>query len=128
MIDLAPAIPPSLAVLLIAHLAGAVVAAIGPWRDPVKNWLTHGAAVAACTAGVLIGIGGLLASEPLAFSLPSTIPLLHIQLRLDPLSAFFVLIISVSGVAVTIYALGYVREFYGRHSIRALRSEEHRLN
>jgi len=118
--DPALIVRPALFSLITAHLAGALVPMLWPWSDRVKNWLTHGAAVAACTAGVLIGIGGLLASEPLAFSLPSTIPLLHIQLRLDPLSAFFVLIISVSGVAVSIYALGYVREFYGRHSISAL--------
>ena len=118
--DPALIVPPALVSLVAAHVAGALAPMVWRWSDRVKNWLTHGAAVAACTAGVLIGIGGLLAPEPLVFSLPSTIPLLHLQLRLDPLSAFFVLIISVSGVAVSIYALGYVREFYGRHSISAL--------
>lgn len=112
--------PTGVAALLIAHLLGAFLPALGPWSDRAKNALTHGAAIAACTAGVLAGVGGLLAPEPLVFSLPSTIPLLHIQLRLDPLSAFFVFVISLSGVAVSIYALGYVREFYGRHSISAM--------
>jgi hydrogenase-4 component B len=79
----------------------------------------------ACAAGVAVGLGGLLAPAPLVFSLPSTIPLLHIQLRLDALSAFFVFVISLSGVAVSIYALGYVREFYGRHSIGAVGSLYH---
>lgn len=105
---------------MAAHVAGALAPLLWHGRDEVKNWLAHGAAALACTFGVLVGIGGLLASEPLVFSLPSTIPLLNLQLRLDPLSAFFVLVISMSGVAASIYALGYVREFYGRHSIGAL--------
>src|SRR5574341_1340547 len=112
--------PTGVAALLTAHLLGALLPALGPWNDRVKNALTHGAAIVASAAGVLVGISGLLAPEPLIFSLPSTIPLLHIQLRLDPLAAFFVFVISLSGVAVSIYALGYVREFYGRHSIGAL--------
>lgn len=120
MTDLSQLVAPGLATLLIAHLLGGIVPALGPWSDEVKNRLSHGAAIVACAAGVVVGLGGLLAPAPLVFSLPSTIPLLHFQLRLDPLSAFFVLVISVSGVAVSIYALGYVREFFGRHSIGAM--------
>ncbi|MEK6603713.1 MAG: hydrogenase 4 subunit B, partial [Nitrospirota bacterium] len=63
---------------------------------------------------------GLAAESPFVFSLPSTLPLLRYAIRLDPLSAFFVLAISLVGVAVSVFALGYVREFYGRHSIGAL--------
>ncbi|MEW6681704.1 MAG: hydrogenase 4 subunit B [Nitrospirota bacterium] len=120
MFDPAVIVPPALFSLMTAHVAGALVPLIAPWRDEAKNRLAHGSAIVACAAGVLVGIGGLLAPEPLVFSLPSTIPLLTIQLRLDPLSAFFVFVISLSGVAASIYALGYVREFYERHSIGAL--------
>ncbi len=120
MFDPAVIVPPALFTLVAAHITGALAPLLGPWSDEVKNRLAHGAAIVACAAGVAVGLGGLLAPAPPVFSLPSTIPLLHLQLRLDPLSAFFVLVISVSGVAASIYALGYVREFYGRHSIGAL--------
>ena len=51
-------------------------------------------------------------------SLPSILPFLTFAIRLDPLASFFVLSISLVGLAASIYALGYVTEFYGRASIR----------
>src|SRR6185436_8035438 len=38
----------------------------------------------------------------------------------DPLASLFVLTISVTGLAASIYAIGYVTKFYGRASIAAL--------
>ncbi|MET0515740.1 MAG: hydrogenase 4 subunit B, partial [Nitrospiraceae bacterium] len=43
-------------------------------------------------------------------------------IRLDPLASFFVLTISLVGLAASIFALGYVTEFYGRASISLLGS------
>lgn len=120
MDELSQLAPTGVAALLIAHLLGAILPALGPWSDRVKNGVTHGAAIAACAAGTLVGIGGLFASEPLILSLPSTLPLLHVQIRIDPLSAFFVFAISLCGLGASIYALGYTREWYGRRSIAGL--------
>src|SRR6185295_17084326 len=50
-------------------------------------------------------------------SIPSTLPLLTFAVRIDALAAFFILTISLAGLAVSVYALGYVTEFYGRSSI-----------
>jgi hydrogenase-4 component B len=41
-------------------------------------------------------------------------------LRLDALGAFFVLVVSLLGVAVSLYSLGYARGFEGRKSVAAL--------
>jgi hydrogenase-4 component B len=120
MSELSSLVSISLATLLIAHLFGAIAPILGPWSDRSRNGLTHGAAVVACLAGAALGVGGLFAAEPLVFSLPSTLPLLHIQLRLDPLAAFFVLAIALCGLGASIYAFGYAREFYGRRSIAAI--------
>ena len=72
--------------------------------------------------GIVLGVVGLLASEPWAARSPSTIPLLTFAIRLDPLAAFFVLTISLAGLAASIYAIGYVRHFDGRASIPLLGS------
>jgi len=40
--------------------------------------------------------------------------------RLDPLGAFFLLIVSLLGVALSIYSLGYARGFYGRKNVGVL--------
>jgi hydrogenase-4 component B len=69
-----------------------------------------------------LGITGLVSSEPLTSSLASAIPLLAFAVRLDPLSSFFVLTISLAGLAASIYAMGYLKEFHGRVSVAALAS------
>lgn len=125
MTDLALLAEPALWGLVVAHGAGILFALAWPGSDETKSRLAHGAAAAASAFGVLLGIVGLLASEPPIFSVASNLPLIHLQLRIDPLSAFFVLLISSAGLAVSIYAVGYVREFCGRHSIGAMGSLYH---
>ena len=73
-------------------------------------------------AGIALGLGGLFAAQPLTVSIPSNIPYLTFALRLDPLAAFFVLTISLVGLAASIYAYGYVREFTGHVSVGLLGS------
>ncbi|MBI3994716.1 MAG: hydrogenase 4 subunit B, partial [Nitrospirae bacterium] len=86
----------------------------------VQNLIAHGAAMAASVAGIALGLAGLLAPTAATFSISSNLPLLAFQIRVDPLSSFFVLIISLSGLAVSQFAVGYVREFENRYSIGAL--------
>jgi hydrogenase-4 component B len=64
--------------------------------------------------GVALGLAGLLADAPLTLALSSNIPHLTFALRLDPLASFFLLTISLVGVAASVYAFGYVAEFSGR--------------
>lgn len=106
--------------LLAAYAAGLLLPLCFPDKPKVQNVLAHGCAGLAGVAGVLLGISGLLAPAPLTASVASTIPYLSFAIRLDPLAAFFVLTISLVGLAASIYALGYVTEYYGRHSIGAL--------
>lgn len=73
-------------------------------------------------SGVVLGLVGLHAAEPFRVSVSSTIPYLTVALRLDPLASFFVLIISLVGLAVAIYALGYVDDYAGRRSFPVLGS------
>src|SRR5437867_565169 len=82
----------------------------------------HGAALLGAVGGIGVGTAGLATEVPYHVSLPSSLPLLNYSIRLDPLAAFFVLLISLCGAAVAVYALGYAREFYGRYSIGALGS------
>ncbi len=86
----------------------------------VQNLVAHGAAMVASVAGIALGIAGLLAPTAATFSVSSNLPLLTFQIRVDPLSSFFVLIISLSGLAVSQFAVGYVRAFETRYSIGAL--------
>src|SRR5207244_2987994 len=54
--------------------------------------------------------------------LPSLLPYVQFTARLDPLGAFFGLIVSVVGLALSIFSLGYARGFYGRKRVGVLRA------
>ena len=105
---------------LTLYALGMVLPPLLRRNSHLQNLLAHGAAAAASAAGVALGLAALSSNSPPVYSLPSTLPLLTIQFRLDPLSAFFVLLISLTGVAVSIYAIGYVRELESRRSIGLL--------
>ena len=103
--------------LLVSYAAGIVLPVCLPGRHRAQNFLAHGLASLACLFGISLGLAGLFAAEPLTASVSSTLPYLSFSVRIDPLAAFFVLTISLAGLAVSIYAVGYLTEFFGRISI-----------
>jgi hydrogenase-4 component B len=111
-----------LLVLLAGYAAGVLLPLCVPRKPAAQNLAANGCAAAASGAGMLLGFIGLTASEPLTASVASSIPWLAFSIRLDPLASFFVLTISSVGLAVSVYALGYLREFYGRVSMGLLGS------
>lgn len=107
-------------ILLGGYGAGILLPLCLPKRPESQRLTTSVAAVVATSAGIVLGLLGLTSSEPATGSLDSTIPLLTFAVRLDPLAAFFVLTISLVGLAASIYAIGYVRHFEGRASVATL--------
>lgn len=92
-------------------------------RRPQTQSLAAGVCgILASGSGVALGLLGLTASVPMRLSINSAIPLLTFAFRLDALAAFFVLTVSLAGLAVSIYAIGYLRSFHGRVSVAALGS------
>src|SRR5215831_2440902 len=106
-----------LAALLTCYAVGVVLPACLPRRPKLQNFVAHGLACAAGLFGAALGMVGLVASEPLTASISSSIPYLSFAVRLDSLAAFFILTISVVGFAASMYAVGYVTEFYRRAPI-----------
>ena len=111
-----------LLIILVSYAAGLLLPLCFPARPKIQNLMAHGLAAFASVGGIGLGIVGLFAPEPLSMSVPSTIPLLTFSVRLDALSSFFLLTISLIGLTASIYAMGYVTVFYGRISIALLGS------
>ena len=109
-----------LVALLLAYGCGMFLPLCFPNRPHIQNVMAHGSAAVASGFGIALGLIGLLAAEPLVISLPSSIPLLAFSLLLDSLAGFFVLTISLVGLAVSVFANGYVRDFYGRIPVSLL--------
>lgn len=109
-------------VLFVGYAVGILLPLCLPRRPRGQSLAANVSAIVASCSGITLGLLGLVAPEPLTVSIASTIPLLTWAIRLDPLASFFVLTISLAGLAASIYAIGYVRHFHGRVSVAALGS------
>jgi hydrogenase-4 component B len=109
-------------VLLVGYTAGIILPLCFSGRPVVQNHIAHGLAAFNSVIGSAVGLTGLLSQASFTLSIPSSLPFLNFAIRLDPLAAFFVLTISLVGLAASVYAIGYTTEFYGRVSIGVLGS------
>src|SRR5215831_921737 len=111
-----------LAVCLACYAGGAVLSLLFHFKERLANAVGFGLA----SAGALSGLGAaMLGLQPDAESaalrvLPKGLPFVELTARLDPLGAFFLLIISLLALALSIYSLGYARGFYGRKNVGVL--------
>ncbi|HSB41281.1 MAG TPA: hydrogenase 4 subunit B [Methylomirabilota bacterium] len=104
-------------VLLAAYAVGAL-AALG-----ARGALGRGLVAACGLTGALAGLGlggvclgtGLVPTVGAAF-----LPLTGLALRVDGLSAFFLVVIGVVGAAVAVYGFGYSAAYEGRYSLGLL--------
>ncbi len=106
-----------LTVLLAAHPIGVVAALAG--RGAVGRGLVAGCGLVGAMAAFGLGVvclgTGLVPMFDAAF-----LPLTGLALRVDGLSAFFLVVIGVVGAAVTVYGFGYSAAYEGRYSLRLL--------
>ena len=109
-------------ILLGGYAVGILLPFCLPRRPEAQSLMVSAPPIVATSAGVVLGLLGLTSSESVTGSLASTIPLLTFAIRIDPLAAFFVLTISIAGLAASIYAIGYMRHFHGRASLPMLGS------
>jgi hydrogenase-4 component B len=116
--EIAPS--PLFATVLGCHLFGAVAGIAAFRREKLANVLSFGAATVAGIGGILAAILFLTAGapEPIKLDLlPTLVPYLRFTICVDALSAFFLLIVSLLGLSLSVYSFGYVRGFYGRKSV-----------
>src|SRR5438105_1093353 len=109
---------------LWGYVIGALAGLLCWQREKLANLLSFGSASLAALCGVYASVVFLLGGAA-SFSirwdfLESAVPYLKFSVRLDPLSAFFLLIVSSLGLALSIYSFGYARGFYGRTKVGVL--------
>jgi len=106
---------------LSGYAAGAVAGLLLLRFEKLANIFSFGLAAFASVCGVIACVTalatGATAQSQTFELLPSLVPYLQFTVRLDSLGAFFGLIVSLLGMVISIYSLGYARGFYGRKNV-----------
>ncbi|MHB1131771.1 MAG: hydrogenase 4 subunit B [Chloroflexota bacterium] len=92
------------------YLFGALVALVDRTSG---GKLSHGAALVGSLAATVLSCLALLDGTTANLGSLMVAPFATASLRLDPLAAYFVLVISLVGVAASLYALGYLGHEHG---------------
>ena len=102
-------------VLLLLALAAAapLLRSVRTLQIPLGFSLSAVASLAAVVAGVMTVAEGSVASATMSLGIPE----LPFHLRLDPLAGFFLVVIGLLGLFVSIYSIGYVKGYGGHRSI-----------
>jgi hydrogenase-4 component B len=106
--------------LLLVTLAGFCLGALGALlmaRSPkLASIVGHGGALLGASAALMLGLSGL-AGESLQLEIADLLPIGGAVFGMDRLSAFFVVVTAVGAIPAALYAIGYTREYAGRHSL-----------
>jgi hydrogenase-4 component B len=109
---------------LLGYVLGCAAGLLFLRHEKLANLCSFGCATLAALCGGIACVMSLTAgpaAAPIQLQLlPTLIPYVQFTVRLDPLSAFFGLIVSLLGFALSLYSLGYARGFYGRKNVGVL--------
>lgn len=109
-----------LAISMVLYAVGALAGSLFRGRAVIGNAVAHWSALLGAVAGAGASAWSLATGQPIALWLGSPFPFAPWQLRVDGLGAFFLLTLSLLALAVSVYALAYVREYEGHPGFRAL--------
>jgi hydrogenase-4 component B len=108
-----------LIVMMTAYVAGALGALLFERGVMGRGVAALGAAIGSGT-GLALGLAALVSGESLTLAPVRLLPLTGMMLRLDGLSAFFLIIVGLIGLAVGLYGFSYSASYEGRYSLRML--------
>ncbi len=115
---------PLLNLSLLGYLIGTAAGLLFLRQEKFANLFSFGCAALAALAGLIACVASLTTGAAVSAQRvtlwPTLIPYVQFTARLDPLAAFFGLIVSLLGLALSIYSLGYARGFYGRKNVGVL--------
>jgi hydrogenase-4 component B len=109
---------------LLAYCVGTVGSLLSVRSDRMANLVGFSCAAVGGISGLGAGLLGLIqgpgAKEPRFELWRSLVPWVDLTVKLDGLAAFFLLIVSLLALCLSVYSFGYVRAFYGRKPICVL--------
>ncbi|MCZ7528621.1 MAG: proton-conducting transporter membrane subunit [Acidimicrobiia bacterium] len=108
----------ALATVGVAAVAGSAAGFLVP--RGLRVWLASGATLVAGLAAVVAALSVLAGRGDVHVDWPEVLPLSGFRLDLDPLGAWFVLVVAVVVVPVAIYAFGYCEHDLAGRSVQGM--------
>lgn len=110
--------------LFLSQIAFYFLGAFGAFllsrNEEAANRFTHLLAALGGLLGLLYSLAILSGREVFSLEWGGFLHAGHLRFTVDPLSAFFIFVISFLSIATSIFAIGYTREYQGRKSIPLL--------
>ncbi|MCZ7357288.1 MAG: hydrogenase 4 subunit B [Candidatus Methanoperedens sp.] len=101
--------------LIIFYLIGATLSIIFNRKDRLSSYASFLSAAISSMLGIVFSFS-VIFGDTFSFSLSGS-SFLNFGFSVDRLAAFFILAISIAVFAVSIYSIGYVREYFGKKNI-----------
>lgn len=96
---------------IFLYVAGALVSLLMNKAGKLANYVSAGSALLASCSGVASAIPVLIGRTHFALEMAGMVHFAKFSIKMDPLSAFMVLIISVLTAATAVYSLSYQKEY-----------------
>jgi len=104
--------------LSVAAYAAGAFGSLACWQKPaLARRICCNFALTGAVLGGLTSVLAILRGTPVAWSVPSGIPLFAYSFSYDALAGFFNLALAIPVVAVSIYSFGYLKTFEGKRNI-----------
>lgn len=102
-----------------SYAAAAISSVIFNKNNKLANIIPNLLCILGATAGIILSLQHILGSDNKTdiLDLKMPIDLISINIRLDSLSAFFILGLSVLVLCVSIYSIGYLTHYYNKKNI-----------
>ena len=113
--------PLSFYILFSLFIAGAAGSLLVRKNDRSANLWSSLFAIAGSLWGLLFSLTLIISGRTLTFGIgTSAFSLFSLSFHIDLLSAFFIFIVSLIALFCSVYAVGYVKHYYGKYDIGAL--------
>lgn len=107
-------------ITLLLFACGAVGSLILREHDRAANVWGNSFAISGSIAGLASSLTVLFSRVSFACRFPSAFPILSFDFSVDLLSAFFIFIISLISLITSLYAIGYVKQYYRTYNLGTL--------
>ncbi|MBI4272617.1 hydrogenase 4 subunit B [Candidatus Uhrbacteria bacterium] len=106
-----------LAITLVFFLVGAFGSILFQKSPRICNAWSHAFAFLGSAAGVLFSAMVLVLGKTVSYQQETTLPLFEISVRIDPLAAFFIFIVSIVALCTSLYGIGYMAHYHGKYNL-----------